>query len=328
MPRIAPALLPGAQPPRRGSARLHRDGDSPLRAWPLKGRAWRPALVAALLLLATRAPAGPRVASINACTDQLVLKLADPEQVVTVSEYARSPAFSYMAEAARGYPVNHGYAEEVLAHDPDLVVSGPYTSRETTRRLEAFGYRVVTLPSADTFQGVRANLRKMARLLGYPRRGERLVERMDRTLAALAERLPPEDRRLRALALRPNGVTVGQGSLLDSIMRAAGLENIGRELDAGVFREVPLERLVATQPDMIILAAFSASQPSLAQGIMRHPVFAALETEREPLWLPGRLWSCGGWFNARAVARLARHAYGIELREPASGTGKEAGDGP
>jgi iron complex transport system substrate-binding protein len=257
------------------------------------------------------------VVSINACTDQLVMGLADREQVVSVSEYATSPSFSYVADQARGIPVNHGHAEEVLALDPDLVVSGPYTNRETTRRLESFGYRVVTLPSPDTFAGVRDNLRRMAELLGHPGRGERRVAEMDQVLAAVAERLPPESERLRALALRPNGVTVGEGSLLDTVMGAAGLRNVGRELNAGSYRDVPLEHLVRTQPDMLILAAFAASQPSLAQGVLHHPVFDALETRRDPVWLPGSLWTCGGWFNAEAVARLAEYAYGIQVPPPA-----------
>ncbi|MFA9460438.1 ABC transporter substrate-binding protein [Thiohalorhabdus sp. Cl-TMA] len=281
-----------------------------------KGLAILAVLLGCLAGTARAAPEHPTVASINACTDQLVLKLADPEQVLTVSEYGRSPSFSYMAEAAARYPVNHGHAEEVLAHDPDLVISGPYTNRETSRRLATFGYSVVTLQSPDTFPGIRANIRKLAGLLGHPERGGRLIERMDRTLAAVAERLPPEERRLRTLALRPNGVTVGKGSLLDTIMHKAGLKNLGRALGAGSYREVPLEHLVRTRPDMLILAAFADGQPSLAQGILHHPVFDALETERQPVWLPGRLWTCGGWFNAEAVARLAEHAYGIRVPDP------------
>ena len=278
---------------------------------PLRMRA--AALLGLLMAAMGQAAETPRVASINACTDQLALKLANPGQVVTVSEYGRSPAFSYMAEEARDYPVNHGYAEEVLAHDPDLVLAGPYTNQATMDRLEALGYRVVTVPSPDTFPGIRDNLRKVAELLGHPERGERLIAGMDRTLEAVAQRLPPPGERIRALALRPNGVTVGKGSLLDTIMAKAGLRNVGRELGAGSYSEVPLEHLVDTQPDMLILAAFAASQPSLAQGVMHHPVFAALDTERPPMWLPGRLWSCGGWFNAEAVAQLAEHAYGIRI---------------
>ena len=42
-----------------------------------------------------------RVASINLCADQLVLTLADPEQILTVSWLAADPEESLLAEAAR-----------------------------------------------------------------------------------------------------------------------------------------------------------------------------------------------------------------------------------
>jgi iron complex transport system substrate-binding protein len=270
-------------------------------------------LLGILLLGSAVAHGAPRVASLNACTDQLVLRLADRGQVATVSHYAGNPEFSYMAEAAKGLPRNHGHAEEVLAHDPDLVFAGPFTRRETMHRLEALGFRVITIGSPSDLQGIRRNIRQVARVVGHPERGVRLIERMDRTLAAVRGRLPDRDRRLRALVLRPNGVTVGKGALLDTLMEAAGLRNVGRELGAGVYAEVPLERLVTTTPDLIILGAFATNEPSLAQGVMHHPVFDALEMARKPVWLPGRLWSCGGWFAAEAVARLAEHAYGIRV---------------
>ena len=287
------------------------------------GVAWSLVLGAMLLVLAGGGEAAPRVASMNACTDQLLLRLADPGQIASVSEYAGNPAFSYMAGAAARYPKNHGHAEEILARGPDVVLSGPYTNRASKRRLRALGFRVVELASPDGFAGIRANIRQVARIVGHPARGERLIAGMDRILGAVRRRLPPPGERLRVLALRPNGVTVGRGALLDTLMRAAGLRNAGRELGAGVYDEVPLEELVATAPDMIILAAFSGAPPSLAQGVLQHPVFRALDTKRSPMWLPGRLWSCGGWFAGEAVARMAKHAYGI--RVPAGGEGSERG---
>ena len=44
----------------------------------------------------------PRVASINVCTDQLLLALADPEQILGLSPYSRDAARSWAAaQAAR-----------------------------------------------------------------------------------------------------------------------------------------------------------------------------------------------------------------------------------
>jgi len=249
----------------------------------------------------------------NACTDQLVLKLADPGQIASLSRYAADPKFSYMAAAAAGHPRNHGNAEEILARHPDLVLTGPYPNRDTLHRLKALGYRVISLDSPSGFAGIRANIRRVAGLVDHPERGERLIAHLDRTLAAVRRRIPEGAVRPRALVLRPNGVTVGKGSLLDSLMRAAGLRDVGRELGAGVYARVPLERLVASDPDLIIIGARSTDQPSLAQGVLHHPVFRALDLKRPPLWLPARLWSCGGWFVGEAVARMAAYAYDIRV---------------
>lgn len=283
--------------------------------------------LAVLLLLAlppTQAESDlPRVASINLCADQLLLKLADPDQIASVTRFSRNPRTSFMASAARRYPVNRGHAEEVMVHEPDLVLVGQYTRRETVNRLRAVGYRVVELPVPKSLTQVRHQLRRAARLLGHPRRGERLVARLDRTLAEVGKRVSTSPS-LSALVLRPNGVTSGEGSLLDSLIRAAGLRNAARQADVGVYGELPLERVVELEPDLLILGNFHPDRPSLAQGVLSHSIFNAMTFERSPIRLPGRLWSCGGWFVGRAVERLAEHAYGIRVPEP---VGKRTHDG-
>ena len=46
----------------------------------------------------------PRVASINVCTDQLLLALADPEQILGLSPYSRDAARSWAAVGAGRRP--------------------------------------------------------------------------------------------------------------------------------------------------------------------------------------------------------------------------------
>ena len=72
-----------------------------------------------------------RVVSINLCTDQLAMLLADPGQVVSVSRLATDPLSSSMVEQARAYAANRGGAEQVFLMHPDLVLAGQYTSAET-----------------------------------------------------------------------------------------------------------------------------------------------------------------------------------------------------
>src|SRR5690606_36868552 len=93
------------------------------------GLVWLPAVALLLAAAATAdAAAKPRVASINLCADQLVLLLADAEQITTVSWLAADPEESLLAPEARRHALNYGTAEELLRYAPDVVIAGTYTS--------------------------------------------------------------------------------------------------------------------------------------------------------------------------------------------------------
>ena len=73
--------------------------------------------------IAAEPPAKPRrIVSLNMCTDELVLRLANPEAIASVTWLSQDPRNANMAEAARRIPANHGLVEQVLAFRPDLEI--------------------------------------------------------------------------------------------------------------------------------------------------------------------------------------------------------------
>ncbi|WP_354002086.1 hypothetical protein [Pseudotabrizicola sediminis] len=54
-----------------------------------------------------------RVVSINLCTDQLAMLLAEPGQLISVSFLAQDPRSSVMVDEALACPANRALAEEV-----------------------------------------------------------------------------------------------------------------------------------------------------------------------------------------------------------------------
>ncbi|MDX1581747.1 MAG: cobalamin ABC transporter substrate-binding protein, partial [Alphaproteobacteria bacterium] len=66
------------------------------------------ALVVIGLVMSQPASAGdlPRVASMSLCSDQLVLLLAEPDQIQSVHWVSQDEADSYLAAEARRYPAN------------------------------------------------------------------------------------------------------------------------------------------------------------------------------------------------------------------------------
>jgi iron complex transport system substrate-binding protein len=107
------------------------------------------ALGAALIIfgcldLHAAAPANlPRIASINLCTDQLLMTLADPPQILGLSPYSRDPVRSWAAAQANSFPRLSGTAEDVLMLQPDVVVAGRFTKLATRELLKNIRCRTV-----------------------------------------------------------------------------------------------------------------------------------------------------------------------------------------
>src|SRR5438067_3348422 len=83
---------------------------------------------AALAPAADGAVKPTRIVSMNLCTDELVLRLADRKNIASVTWLARGGS-SNVSELAAQVPINHGLAEEIIPLDPDLVIAGVYTTR-------------------------------------------------------------------------------------------------------------------------------------------------------------------------------------------------------
>lgn len=265
--------------------------------------------VAVLLGLAGGAQATnkpSRIASLNLCTDQLVLQLASPERIVSVTYLARDPAISGVAEKARDIPINHGLAEQILPLEPDLVLVGSFTTRPTTALLRRLGHRVEAIPPATGFDGVRKNIRKVGALLGEVDRADAMIRVLDEAFSGLAI----AGDRPAAIVLRPRGMTTGKGSLVDEVLRAAGLRNLSAGMGVTGIGWLSLEQVIAAQPRLIIAAESEAGHPSLSHLMLRHPAYQAIQDHegRPPqrVNLPAYLWNCGGPQLVEAVQRLSR----------------------
>lgn len=267
----------------------------------------RPARLAALLLAFLAAPAAakdalPRVMSLNVCTDQLVLALAEPAQILSLSALADDPDLSFHAAAAAAYPKNRGLAEEVFLVRPDVVVTGTYSLHNTTQLLRHVGTRVETFDYAQTLDSVPGAVRRMGGILGRSARAEAVARAFEAELAALSA--PPAADAPAAIVYEQNGVVLGSGTLADTVLRAAGLRNLAAERGYAGMVPYPLELLVRDRPDLVLLASPFPGGPSLADQFVEHPAIASLPALRRRGVAPRGSWACAGPFTLEAVRAL------------------------
>ncbi len=253
-------------------------------------RARQAALALALLLLSrVTAEAALRVVSLDLCTDQMLVLLA-PQEIAGLSPLARDPALSAVAQEAAHLPVVRPSAEAVLRLHPDLVLAEPYGAALVVTALRTLGLRVVTIRDPQTFGGIRAEITRLARLLGVRARGAVLIAAMDAVLAGL----PRPTARRTAMVLEPRGFAAGPRSLAGAVLRAAGYR------DAAPGGWLGLERLLVRPPDLLVLPE-AAGTPSLATDLIESPALGAIARRTVPAaWL-----MCGSPFAARAAARVA-----------------------
>ena len=274
---------------------------------------------------ATAAAAPPqRIASINLCTDQLLMALVAPERIVSLTLLSLDEHAAYRrADPARVH-INDALAEEIIPLRPDLILAGPFANRRTADLLRRLGYRVETFELADSFDQLRANLRRLAALVDASARGEALLAEMDVRIEAatadLAGTAAATTPRHSAAVYLPRGYSSGDDSLQGEVLRAAGFTNAASRAGLRGYGNLSLEDLLHARPDLLVTSDYAPGTASLADRHLQHPVLRRITAQRPMVRLPYKLWICAGPWIAEAVEILAAARRGL------AGAG-DAGDG-
>jgi iron complex transport system substrate-binding protein len=260
------------------------------------------ALLAVLLafLPAASWAAGPRIASINPCVDAVLTRVADAGQIVAISHYSQDPrATSIPLDVARRFRATSGTAEEIVALQPDLVMSGPHVSPATILALERLGIRIVKFPVPVNLAQSLAQVRAIAAAVGQPQRGEQLAAEI---AEALAQARPESRERLTALIWQGGGMVPGSGTLADELLQATGFRNMSADYGLKQWDVLPLEYLLAKPPQLVLSVG---RQEADGDRMMTHPATAKLADKVAFRAFPFRLIGCAGPGLIEASARLA-----------------------
>jgi iron complex transport system substrate-binding protein len=245
----------------------------------------------------------PRIASINLCTDQLLLTLADPPQILGLSPYSRDPARSWAAVEANAFPRLSGTAEDVLVLKPDAVVAGRFTKLATRELLKDKGVRVVEFDAARSLDDAKKQIRLMGEVTGHPDRAQVQIDRLDAAVARvhqLAARRP-----YRVLAVSRRGWVTGGDSLTSSLLANAGLSNAARDLGLKSGGFASLETIINLKPDLILVSDDSGFAADEGSALLLHPALERFYPASKRIVIPERLTVCGGPMLSEAMDRLA-----------------------
>jgi iron complex transport system substrate-binding protein len=266
-------------------------------------------LVIALLIVPSAATAAPqRVVSTFLCTDEYVFRLVPRERIAALSFEAgdRHPVVSTIADQVAGIPQIRPSTENVLALKPDLVVMYSGTNQRLHANLRALRIPILDVPWGNSFSDIRRITLMLGDKLGGPSTARSLLREMDKTIAqAKGEaRRPP----VRALIYEPNGYVAGSSGVTQEAMVTGGLADAAPALKPSRLGTLPVEAIVASAPELLILAGNSRDQRSRADLVLHHPALASLK-HTHIAWTSTNPVLCPGPWSAQQAVTFARLAH-------------------
>ena len=256
--------------------------------------------LAALAFTSSAAEARPsRIMALDQCADQYVLALA-PDADLALSPRADDPD-AWLRQQAVGHKRLRPTLEAAVGFQPDVVVRYWGGEPRLLSALTQRGVKVVTIDDALDLEGIRRNIRTVARDLGHAERGQALERQMDAKLAK-ASPVKPVAEAPGAVYLTSGGFTAGPGTLMDAMMRAAGFRNLSA---APGFGALSVEQIAMNPPVRFVLGFFDQLRADL-RGPGRHPVVARAAEGRTAARLPAATLTCPAWFAADAVEMMAK----------------------
>jgi len=262
-----------------------------------------------LLLLLFAAAAlfgGPpqRVVSQTVGTDELLVALAGPGQIASLSHLARDPSFTSDVKGHAAYPcMRTGTAEDILRFRPDLVLVASYTAPETLTILRRAKVALVVLDKFESLEDLYGNARRIGAALGRPGRAEELIGQWQARVAGLDRRLRGL-KRTRVLAVGLYPFTAGAGTTFQDLCDHAGALNVAAEQGITGHQPTPNEKVLTWQVEVLV----TEQGERMADKLKTMPPYKFMEALKRGrlVEIPGPLMSATGQARLDAYETLAR----------------------
>lgn len=268
------------------------------------------AIFGGVLFASAHAADLPRIASMNVCTDQLLLTLADPAQILGLSRYSRDSFQSWAADDAGRYRILSGGAEDILVLRPDVVVASLFDKRSTRELLREKGLRLVEFTVPRNLDEVKIQIRQMGEIVGHTDRAAAEIARLDAAIARARQAVA--DKHYSVLPLSRRGWVTGSDSLVSSLLAETGLFNAAGDLGVAFGGYASLEAIVNLKPDFILVSDAGDRAEDDGRAFLLHPALERFYPPQKRIVIPETLTVCGGVMLAEALDVLVKELKRVE----------------
>ena len=247
---------------------------------------------------ATELPPPKRIASLNLCADQMLLRLASPKNVAALGPFARDPLLSFQADRAQAFPQVSNRTESILHLEADAVAVGPFDNMYMRSALRRRDIKEIVVGRWISLSEVRQGINSFSNTIGEEAEGSSLISEIDTAVAELRNLAKGQGHKS-FLLLHRRGY-VGEGEIVAELLEIAGLTNAANGAAA---KFMSLESVVALRPSVLVVSGRDVRAEDRGLELLEHPALARLYPPRSRITTPDRLTICGG----PSTPSLVRH---------------------
>jgi iron complex transport system substrate-binding protein len=274
----------------------------------VRGGLWAAGIAALLAALpASSATAPPRIASLNLTSDEILVEIVDPAELVAVTAVSDEPDTSNVAGRMPKGAMRFRRAdlERLLTLAPTLVIVSEYTDADFLRLLVRSGLRYHRIGGLQSLVGIRQAILDLGAAVGRPEGAAAVAARYDRRLQDLGARLAGAERP--RVLYWSDPMTAGRGTVISDVIEAAGGRSVGVEMGIDGILPVGTERVFLANPDYVLIG----SAPGTRKTLEEDPLLSKMKAVREGrvIEMPNRLLITLSQYAADAAWTLAARLH-------------------
>ncbi|WP_272915263.1 ABC transporter substrate-binding protein [Aristophania vespae] len=183
------------------------------------------------------------VASLNLCSDQLVLSLLRSQDIAALSKLSQNCSESVMCVRARAFATIRPEGEEILKYHPTHIIEGLWGHHSVQKIAQLQNIPFYQLPPVQKLDDITKQIKDLALWLDVPSQGETVIHEFTSSLHEIRSHLKPP--LLKAAFYGDN-----DDLLLEDLLKEAGFISLSGQKKH--YRVFSAETLLINPPDLLV----------------------------------------------------------------------------
>ena len=268
-----------------------------------------------------------RILTASVGHDELTVSLVDLERLVGVAGITKDPTYSNVASLVKNIPEVDRDPENIVALNPDLIVTSQYFPEESIKRLNDLKITVVQTELAANIKDQITNILLLGYIYGEENRAEILSgeinARYEYIRSITADKNQEQKKKVASITRYSDQIwTAGSNSTEGMIIDAAGGINVASTSGIIGNATTSIEGLIRMEPEIIII-----TQPKEFGGSeLRDDLMTSDVTKQIPAVMKNQIYfmetkhfTTLSFWNIRGIEELAKILWPDQVEEQTFG---------